>query len=467
MVLQLTSPERCIKMVKGSPDRLDVNETVAWIKENVPVRTVLETGEILTYRQGIYIAHGEQYVSRILAETFGGINKINDVPIYNRHVKAEILTRLRDTTYTRIIDFDADLDMINMKSGLYNWKSGELNPHTPDYYSRIQIPVEYDSTAVCLNIDKMIEMVARPEDVAKCYEFMAYCLYREYPIQKLVVLFGPGNTGKSYFMDVIKTMLGQENCASVSMQDLAQDRFATSDLYKKSANICGDLDETALKQAGILKQLTSNKDLIRAQRKGERAFQFVNYAKMIFAANKLPSTSDDTTGFYRRFEIIPFLHVFKESELDQEFLDSLVSPWEISGLFNMVVALLPDLLGRNTFTNQLSIEEAKTMYKDRSKPEGSFFDKFVHEMPGQWTVKKTLHMYYAKYCEKVGVPAMSMNAFGRYITKNIDWIQKRAIREDKGDQRSNFSTRIDGKTVAAWPDTYFDLKAFNEWQDAL
>src|SRR5690606_14458040 len=111
---------------------------------------------------------------------------------------------------------------------------------------------------------------------------IAYCVYRAYPIQKMFVLFGPGGTGKSYFMDVVQRMLGDVNCSNVSMQDLARDRFATSDLYKKLANICGDLDNTTMNQVAALKQITSNKDRIRAQRKGEKAFSFVNFAKPLF-----------------------------------------------------------------------------------------------------------------------------------------------------------------------------------------
>jgi hypothetical protein len=37
-------------------------------------------------------------------------------------------------------------------------------------------------------------------------------------------------------------------------------------------------------QIDTLKKLTSNKDRIRAQRKGEKAFNFVNFAKPIFGA---------------------------------------------------------------------------------------------------------------------------------------------------------------------------------------
>jgi len=226
------------------------------------------------------------------------------------------------------------------------------------------------------------------------------------------------------------------------------------------------LDNTVMYQVDTLKKLTSNKDRIRAQRKGEKAFNFVNFAKPIFGANHLPSSKDDTSGFYRRFEIIPFMHVFKKDEIDQDFLDSLTSDAEISGLFNKVINILGDLLARNTFTNQLNIEDVKSMYKDRSAPEEAFFDQFVVEVPGETTAKNELAMYFNEYCEILGLPKRSMSMLGRYITSNVEWIKKRAIYDNKGDHKSNYSAWKDGKSVAVWPDTMIDLKKFIEWKKA-
>jgi putative DNA primase/helicase len=217
-------------------------------------------------------------------------------------------------------------------------------------------------------------------------------------------------------------------------------------------------------QVDTLKKLTSNKDRIRAQRKGEKAFNFVNFAKPIFGANHLPSSKDDTSGFYRRFEIIPFMHVFKKDEIDQDFLDSLTSDAEISGLFNKVINILGDLLARNTFTNQLNIEDTKSMYKDRSAPEEAFFDQFVVEVPGETIAKNVLAMYFNEYAEILGLPKKSMSMLGRYITTNVEWIKKRSVYENKEDHKSNYSAWKDGKTVAVWPDTMVDIEKFTEWK---
>jgi len=119
MTITLTDCAPCILRDKqGMPERLDVFKTVDWLQENMPVRTILETGEMLFYYNGIYISGGEQYISKILASTFNNIYRYSGVPIYSRHVKSEILAMLRDSTYTEIAKFDSDLSIINMEKWL-------------------------------------------------------------------------------------------------------------------------------------------------------------------------------------------------------------------------------------------------------------------------------------------------------------------------------------------------------------
>ena len=88
-------------------------------------------------------------------------------------------------------------------------------------------------------------------------------------------------------------------------------------------------------------------------------------------------------------------------------------------------------------------------------------------MPGQYTPKSTLVMYFSEYCKILGMPKVSGNSLGRWIIRNISWIQKRAYHDGKDSHMTNYTTTINGKSVAAWPDTYFDLRAFIEWKRSI
>jgi phage/plasmid-associated DNA primase len=50
-------------------------------------------------------------------------------------------------TYVKRKKFDANLDIINLKNGLYNIRTGKLESHSSDYYSLNQKPFPYNPKA--------------------------------------------------------------------------------------------------------------------------------------------------------------------------------------------------------------------------------------------------------------------------------------------------------------------------------
>jgi len=429
--------ESCIKFHPKTGEIVAVNHhaLAQMIVNAVPMATLIETKEILVYVRGHYVPNGLEIIHRILVQILAPYRKQNGQTVYSIYLLKEVANIIRGMTYVESSVFDENTDIINCKNGMLNWRTMEFTPHSPDYYSRIQLDVNYDPSATCPNILSVFNTILRKEDFRKALEFIAYCLYRKYPIQKAFILLGPGGTGKSHFIDIIRVMLGNENVSSTSMHDLEEDRFASSDLYNKLLNENGDLSQHTLPNVNVLKMLTSNKDIIRAQRKGERAFDFVNFAKIIFAANKLPRVKDDTTGFYRRIEILPFEHVFTEKEKAEsaEKLKMLTDPRELSGLLNLVVPYLEPLLESGRFTNSFEVSEAKDQYKKQSDPVMAFIESHLKEVADECVAKERVYSEYTKFCHINHVDPMHAVPFGKALKQCLPWYQS-GIRMF-GDQR--------------------------------
>ena len=136
-------------------------------------------------------------------------------------------------------------------------------------------------------------------------EIIGYCLYKGYPIQKAIMLVGSGSNGKSVFIQLLQHFLGVYHCASNSLQKLAVNRFSLSSLHGKLANLFADLSSSSLSDTSIFKMLTGG-DLIQAEKKFKDEFSFTNYAKLIFSANAIPKSPDDSDAFFRRWIIIVF-----------------------------------------------------------------------------------------------------------------------------------------------------------------
>lgn len=447
-MVEISEYQKCIiKDGQGWPVRVDVDAAANLIIRDLHAKTVIETDEVLHYYGGRYEEYGEKLIDRNLVGAFSGIKTSDQREIYNAtSTRKEILARVKAKTYTHLSKFDTDPNIINMANGLYDIRTAEFKAHDPNYLSRIQIPINYDPDAKCPVIDERFSIMIKAEDLPKIYEFIGYTLYRTYEIQKSFFLLGPGGTGKSYFLDVILAMVGSKNAASVSLHDLQTDRFASSDLHDKLVNVCGDLPSTTLKDTDIFKRLTSNKDLMRAQKKGKPAFDFINYAKLIFSMNKLPRSCDETTGWYRRIEIILFEHVFTPEEYDQDKLDRMTSPEELSGLFNKVMPYLKGLIERHKFTNETDRAVTAVLYRVASDPIKVFVNKYVEEVSKEWVTKPDLYHAYKEFCKEIHADPLNINEFGSELKEYATWLKVANPRD---------SRKVNGKSEAIWPNTKY------------
>jgi putative DNA primase/helicase len=432
-----------------------IHETADEVRKIIQLVTIKENGAILHYEDGVYVDDGEEKVRALLHKSFHGYECFDPVS-----VPKKVIAHLKGLTMVKKDKFDADLDIINMKNGLYNWREKMLYKHSPDYLSLIQIPVEYVPDAKCPRIETVLKRIMSAEDIIKFKEFTGYCLYRLYPIQKVFILLGPGRTGKSYLLDILRQFAGDANSCSMSLTNLSNNRFAGSDLFGKLLDVVNEMDSGELLSSDLFKQITGgSKDPIRAERKYEHAFNFINFAKLAFATNKLPKTSDDTTGFWRRYEIIKCYHVFTEDEYDAETLDHLTDHDELSGFFNDVIGRLPGLLERRAFTNEMTPEEVKKIWEENSVPIVDFADQFIDaHAVDQVIPKNDLHEWFLKYCRLVGTTE------AEWTIRKFNAELKKIIAEFKN-IRHDTTCRVEGKGCKVWYDTRFkedEFKAFEQ-----
>ena len=358
---------------KGYP-KIDQAACIHAMINNLHIISLPKEKELLFYLDGLYHPDAEVWIEKVLARAFVDMVNDKDDPIYTTHIRNHIVDRIKELTAHISIKFDENLSLINMENGVYNWETKEFLHHDPEYLSRIQIPITYNPYAVCPNITQFMGIVFKPEDIQKVLEFFGYCLYRAYPLQKALLLLGPGETGKSTFLTILRKFVGEDHAAVISPQELAGDKFAGIGLKNMLVNAPADITSETIQETAFIKCLMGDES--RGQKKFQDATAFMNFAKQIFGMNKLPITRDRTTGWYHRIEIVPMTHVLGETELSTEFLQSLTSESELSGLFNLAMDSLRTLMAQKYFTNQTSIKNTKDLYDAASLP-GLYFVLFV------------------------------------------------------------------------------------------
>ena len=265
---------------------------------------------------------------------------------------------------------------IQFKNKIYDYKTGEEFEATPEYFVTNPIPWKlhkerFHETPV---MDKIFEEWVGKKYIKTLYEILAYCLIPDYPIHRLFCFIGEGMNGKSCFLRLLKKFVGEENVTSTELDILLNSRFEITKLHKKLVCQMGETNFAEMSKTSIIKKLTGQ-DTIGFEYKNKNPFDEVNYAKILIATNNLPTTTDKTIGFYRRWLIIDFPNRFSEKkDILEEIPDE-----EYECLAVKSLEILNDLLKEKKFHNEGDIESRMKKYEDHSDPLSKFMKEYVEE----------------------------------------------------------------------------------------
>ena len=327
------------------------------------------------------------------------------------HEKTEVINALKQYGRMRIPK-PAPKSWINFKNGIVDIKEHNyerLKEATPNYFITHQIPHNFGK-AEDINlsdeeliersydtpiIDELFSSWVKPSEVTMMLEIIAYCLYTDYPIHRLFCFCGSGLNGKSTYLNLIKNYIGEDNCTSVELDEMIENRFTVTKLHKKLVCTMGETNFAEISKTSKLKKLTGQ-DMVGFEYKNKTPFDDVNYAKIIIATNNLPPTTDKTIGFYRRWLIIDFNNTFTEEE--DVLLRIKEEEYERLGL--RLVSILRDLLKVRAFTNEGTIEDRMKKFEEHSNYFEKFFTEFIDEEPDGNISKKIFREKFTDWCKE-------------------------------------------------------------------
>lgn len=363
-------------------------ELAALIHKETPI-AVGASGALYYYTNGVYLPNAEPGIKRRLQVLLADKWRV-------KHER-ETLTYLASA---RELIPHPPRHRVNCTNGVFDLATGELEPHSPEDLTPVQIAAAYDADATCPAIDKFLAEVLPDEaDQALFFEIVGYLLVPDNTLQKAFMFTGSGANGKTTALELAAALLGRRNVSRIALQKLDEDRFASDGLHGRLANIYADLDRGALASTSIFKGIVGG-DEIRAERKFRDAYSFRPYARLLFSANELPPTPDGTPAFYRRWIVLPFTQTFGDQAADRRLLDKLTTPEELSGLLNRAVGSLADLRARGYFRTTAATSEAATKFKLDTDSVASFIDEGCEFDADTYTKRSVLYNAYKRHCEK-------------------------------------------------------------------
>ena len=368
-----------------------------------------QKSEIWVYKEGIYVPHGKTYIKQFCRRVL--------TKAYSLRMANLVIEKIEVDTYIEHDNFfiEEDVNLLPVQNGILNIKTKELMDFSSDYRFFVKLPTKYNPEAKCPNIIKHFKSVLKHEnDILTMQEVFGFCLYRDYKYEKGMMWLGTGRNGKGKSLELLKNLLGHDNCTNISLQQLDKDGFAMSELFHKMANLCSDMSNTALEGTGNFKALTGH-DMITASRKFLSMIRFTNYAKMIFLANETPEPSDTSVAFWDRWVLLDFPYTFKlkkefeafsETEkveqnlklADEEHLKKLLTEEELEGCLIWALKGMDRLFLQRGFSATSSSKEIEEHWIRRSNSFEAFFLDCVESDWDSFVIKDDLRKAYFQYC---------------------------------------------------------------------
>ena len=341
---------------------------------------------------------------------------IRHIPSLNRAKRAEVFSYL-----DVLIEGNtgaSDAKYIAFRDCVYDIEADEVKEFAPDLVVTNQIRFRYNEDAYDAVTDRTLDKMAcgDPEIRALLEEVAGYVMYRRNELRKAFILIGDKANGKSTYLDMIKTMLGDANTAALDLKELG-DRFKTAELFGKLANIGDDIGDEFIPNPAVFKKLTSG-ERVNAERKGQDPFDFNSYAKLLFSANNIPRIKDKSGAVIDRLIIIPFNATFSPDDPDYDpyIKYKLRRPEAMEYLIQIGLDGLKRVLDRQRFTVSAKVQKELEEYEENNNPILLYLkdEPRIENEPTDSVYKD-----YAGFCIRNGFTAMSKIEFGKQIKKRL------------------------------------------------
>jgi P4 family phage/plasmid primase-like protien len=243
---------------------------------------------------------------------------------------------------------------INFANGFLDMNL-QLHEHSPTFGKTFTMPFNY-VPARRHECHRFLEMLERAwgddpdydDKVKALQEVLAATMFGIGPrYQRAILLYGPGGTGKSQLLDILRAMM-PENAVCALPPHKWGERFDLNGMVGKVLNVCGELPEDAMISGERFKGIVCGEPQ-HTEYKGKDGFTFAPMCAHWFASNHLPRSRDTSDGFIRRWVIFEFTRKVEEKDRILDFAQVVIAE-EREAIAAWVVEALPRLLQQREYT---------------------------------------------------------------------------------------------------------------------
>lgn len=348
-------------------------------------------------------------------------------------IKEVIERLLQDPSLQVKFAEETENNWLKLRDSVFNVTNGEIiNTIAKDfgYFLDFSYIDSNERKGRMRNFDAYLESVFPEETETKkrlMLEIIGYTL-SDYTNAKAGFFFlGASNSGKSTILELIQRILPEHAVTTIPLYRL-ENRFNLARLADSRVNICTELTSKSFAATDIFKMLTSN-EVVTAEHKGCRPFEFRMRCKSINAGNMLPDINENEgiSSIVNRMIILLFPRSIARENQDLSLLEKL---WdERDCIFSSALDALVGLKKRNfIFQEANDTVKLKNQLRTQERSLDSFISEYcVIDKNGKEHLT-TLFEAFHTYCEENLLECRcSKTQFSQYLCRRSD-IQREKFR---------------------------------------
>lgn len=320
-------------------------------------------------------------------------------------------------------DLDQHPHLLACKNAIVDLRAGQTVPPNRDDFLTKRSPIEYDPDATCPRWRQFLEEVTgdNRDLVAFLKRWVGYVLTGEVKEQRLTIMHGDGQNGKSTFINLIAALLGE----------LAQKAEFDTFVQHKASRGAGSPREDIMSMVGkrlvyasegerqrklneaLVKELTSS-ETISARHNFGRQHQFEPTFKPVLITNPKPVIEGNDLGIQRRILLLPFTVTIPDHRRDPDLEHKLRS--ELSGILNWGIEGAVEWYQQGLQPPTI-VQVATQEYLDEMDILTEFLDSYYEEDASARLPFKQVYENYQEFCKENGHTPHSRKEFPKLLTR--------------------------------------------------
>jgi P4 family phage/plasmid primase-like protien len=354
---------------------------------------------------------------------------------------------------------------MDKKNGL-NVEPNYKTEFNENFFSDNAVDYAWDENATCPKWIASLNyiMQGNQDNIKALQRMFGLILTEDTGYEVFFMLYGPeARNGKSQVLEALYAMVGLDNTASLSLEQLGQ-QFGAAKLLSAKVNISDEVTKSTKSIDGnitrMIKKIACG-GREQFDRKNKEAVESNITARLIISCNVLPKFDERSSAMEERIRIIPFNLYIPKAKRIKKYFDNVLKP-ELPGILQWAIDGLVDLAELKKIDESYPEceegEKLKKAYIESCDNELRFFNENYKRTSNQKDIISTAEMHF-KYVEWSGDT--------KGVTKDINAFIVSIAQSAKLQKIRTKVKGIDGRTRQITVFTCVAEKTTEDWDKEL